>query len=450
MANIPDNNILYSPANLHLSTVYSHPWRTPIGQSILDKWLYWGLLLVTFSLPIEGITSEFIIGGRTLSFLIMVPIFMIGMLRIPQVYQCLSKAKGLQLVFAAFFISFTLYYYQPLMVHSEITLLLQLFAMTVLLLYPAQRQQMREWFIWSYWFGWAILVFATIYALVTHSQAIVQMNLRDVEGASRATDVFRYSSNYHVSVISVGIIISISTITKQKNFFILSAMFGILFMSSIALLISNSKGGTLSLFFVLGIWIPVEMLFINRKARRSPVRLIVMLLIGMIGIYLIMTYSSIGQQLWGSYTKRVTTLFYDNNYSSRDKLTEQGLKIAAAHPFGVGQANSMILLKDMNYGNPIDVHNYYVRMLIDSGWQGFLLFMIGLIIIVKQGYQYYRQTGESAFFWSLIYLLFTAALGQTFHFKQIWFFIAMNAIIPLELLNTTIVSTTSKRLSNFK
>jgi O-antigen ligase len=86
-----------------------------------------------------------------------------------------------------------------------------------------------------------------------------------------------------------------------------------------------------------------------------------------------------------------------------------------------------------------DVHNYYLRMLMDGGVLGFMLLLIGIFLIVRKGWRWYRESGEGAYFLPLVYLLVASFAGRALQYKIGWFFLAMNAVVP-HVLSTRAVA----------
>lgn len=380
------------------------------------------LLGVAFSLPLEGALLSFGV-TRTPTFYLSVLAFGLAILRLPQILAELRRSPGILLLFIAYAWSFWLYYMSPQTGGSEIQLLVQLFALAAMFIYLAEDRRQREQLIWAYWAGWAILV---LWSIVAYQMGDLRLSERG--DVIRAVMLAGYSANTHARQIAAGMVVSLVLATGTRNWALRCLLLATLVGSSLALLLAGSRGAIFSLFITLALWVLANVRFSGISMGRVFQFGLFALVLG-VGILYILTGTELGASLTRSFGARVDQML-DGNYSGRDVLLEEGLEAASANLIGVGQGNSTAVLAEMT-GVAKDPHDYYVRVLIEAGLPGFVLFAIGLFFIVRRGWIWSITAQQGEYFWPLIYFLIAALTGRDFHFKVAWFFLAMNALTPL-------------------
>lgn len=402
---------------------YRHVWDVPRGSSIIDATLERVLLLVAFSLPLEGLLQEFTgSAGRSLAFYLGALALGLALLRMPHVLQNTRKSRGFVFLVIAYLWSFALYYASPMLDNTTNWLLVQLMMLAGTFLYIADREDLRRKLIWAYWLGWVLLV---LWSLSSYSRGSYELYERGT--VIRVVEISGYSANTHARQIASGIMVTLALMLSTRRAAVRFAAIGILFAAGFALLITNSRGGIFSLLLAVGLFILAQPLYFG-ASRRFTV-LSVMSVILMIGFYYVFFETPDGQRFWNSYLVRVNEFLNAEEATSRERIYEATIDIFLENPFGVGQQNSLALLKE-KLGVAFDPHSYYLRILAEGGLPGVILFGTGLYMVVRNGWRWQVNSGEDVFFWPLIYFLIAAATGRDFHFKALWFFLAMNALTP--------------------
>lgn len=396
----------------------THIWRISQGVTKEDTVLNWILGLLVFTLPLEGVLATYVGGGiRSLPFYLSIAAVAVSFLRLNVVLNLMSKSTGFLQLIIAFTWSFLMYFYKPLVEHTEIATLVQLFVMSVMFMFVSVDNNWRKRLPWFYWAGWFIFV---VLSLDNYRKGNFQLEVHG--NITRALDLVGFRANIHAAQTGSGLIISFILLMndngwKKQLMIVISILVGLL-----ALLMSNSKGATLSLSFTMLVWFFVSAR--NGETKGFYVRISMLLIVIIAGTVVLFSQSNVGIQLFESFNNRFVLLFTENDFSSRDVLFFDGLNLFQDNIFGVGQGNSLALL------GGIDVHNYYLRVLIDAGIIGLLFFLTGLYLILRRGWIWYRSSGELVFFLPLIFMLVESLSLQGFHYKITWLFLAMNAIVP--------------------
>lgn len=399
-------------------TTYGHPWRVPRGHSLLDPLLNWGLVLLATLLCIEGVLPKYIPGTRSLPFYLMVVLSLIAFLRLPLLIHKVFSASGLVLIFATFALSIWLYFFTPVRPNREYFLLIQLMVMTVVFLYVASDIVWRQRLAWGFWFGWVLLIIVSFYEFSTGNATQLTVGIVRYEVAG-------FSPAFHSTYVGTGLAVAITlTIQSDSNRFTRLLLLLSVALGTIVLLMSNTRSGTLFAILttiLLGIVRFGES--INSGGEKSnPLLWYIMAIVAAV---LALSQTSLGEELLDAQLARFSTIS-EGDFSQRDVLFENGLQIALENPIGVGQGNSLYYMRSL-FGKFIDPHNYHLRILIESGFIGFILYILGLGAITINGWCWYKQPPVGVFFWGFVFLLMVTATAQAFHYKIMWFFIALNA-----------------------
>ena len=400
---------------------YSHPWRTPRGRSFIDTAFKFVLYAIALSLPAEGLID---LAGRTPTFFLSIVAAGIALFRLPGILKNVGKSKGMLLVMFAFFFAIALYFYNPIREHNEIVPMIQRIILTCLFLYFADLGSFRQRTIELYWYGWLLLV----------TYSVIQVLAGNVRSITLLEDVTRiyvpgYSLGEHSAQVVTGLVLSFPMLfrpqTPPKRALLLVG----LALGSLSMFISANRSGFLGLLAALALWLVLRG-FVRRSLSQTLVSRAVTLVLMIIGVYVAFTQTSFGPEMLDTMFIRLNQTFVEGRTSRRDELFIIGLDLATRNPIGIGYGNSMGMVAQYQ-GVEMDIHNQYLRMLIDGGIVGFLIFGTGVGLIVKNGWDWYRASGDDYFF-PMIFLLLFAATVAGFHYKITWFFLGMNAITPLQ------------------
>jgi len=403
-----------------------HVWRIPRGSSILDRLLTVILAFTAFSLPVEGVLPSYF-GIRSLPFYLMAVATVLALLRLPHILSNLRRAPGLKLIIIAFIWSGVLYIFNPLRSHTEVPLMLQLMVLATLMLHVADDEQKRHKLLWSYWVGWFILVILSLLEYLNGNYVIWSRG--DV---IRVREILGFQANEHVHHIGVGLLVSLSLAARVRKlipFFIIAISMG-----SLVFVFGNSKSGSLALGIALVVWL---LAVISTKKDRTAATWLAIVPLVLVASYIAFTQTELGKQLFPNFMARMRSTFEQGDLSSRDELLSEGIKLATNNLLGVGQGNSLALMAQTSLRMQIDVHNYYLRLLIEGGILGILLVLMGILRILKQGWQWYIVSGEISYLIALFYILIVAAAVPGFHYKITWFFLSMNSLTPLSTSTST-------------
>jgi O-antigen ligase len=147
-------------------------------------------------------------------------------------------------------------------------------------------------------------------------------------------------------------------------------------------------------------------------------------------VFLTISQTELGSNLFESNLTRIESI-QEGNVGARDRLWMGSIQVAMKNPLGVGSNNSLIFLsEEIGFGGLIDAHNYYLRILMEGGFIGFIAFIWGIKFIIQEGWRWMQKSGDATFFFPFIFILFVALSGVNFHLKIAWFFLAMNAVTP--------------------
>ena len=400
-----------------------HPWRVPFGQSAIDVALGWTLVLIALLLPLEGLLEQLgFQGSRTPPFYLSVVAAGMAALRLPYLQANILRNRGLLLITLTFGWSHLLFIFNP-QIDMRITLIPQMIILAAMFMLFANDEQWRKRFLWAYFVGWSILVFDSIRAYATGQVLIV-----DIQGAERVKDIVGWTAAQHSAQVGVGLVVGLGLIYTNVDWGRRGAIIAFMIAGSFALLITNTKAATVALFITLALWLMAQ----ARTRATDPQRFLIRgfgALAVLVLAYSALINSEIGRRLTEEHAKRFNALVSEGDYSRRDDLTEAGLKLALQNPLGIGQNNSVSAMSQL-MGRAIDVHNYYLRILIDAGFVGGILFLWGLKYSLEQGWGWYRFNPAYDAFFPLVFLLIIAASAQGFHYKVTWFFLALNACTP--------------------
>ncbi len=402
---------------------YRHMWHVPRGYSIIDVALNRVLLLLAFSLPLEGILQDFTGStGRSLAFYLAVVAVGLAFLRIPQVLYNVGNAHGYILLVGVYAWTLILYYFFPLIDNNTNKLLIQLIILGGIFLYVSDRRDLRNRLLWAYWLGWMLLV---LWSLSSYAHGDYQ--LWEHGSVIRVAQISGYTANQHARQIAAGMLVTFTLLLTQRRILIRFVGVVIFVVAAFVLLITNSRGGISSLLLTLGLFFMAQPLYARSSRRFATLGVLIVLLV--FGLQYVFFETSDGRRFWNSYVLRVNQLLYAENDSSRERIAQATIDVFWEKPLGVGQQNSQAYLRE-RLGSAYDPHNYYLRILAEAGLPGTIMFAAGLYMVVRNGWRWLIYSGEDQFFWPLLYFLIAAATGRDFHFKVFWFFLAMNAYTP--------------------
>lgn len=419
----------------HAGRAYSgetHMWRIPRGISVIDTVLVFLLSIITFSLPLEGITTYYLPGRvRSFTFYLMVLAAGLAFLRLPYLMGQFFKNLGLPLISVVYFYITVLYLLNPIVKDAPTQLLVQLLILAGIFTYIADDKQIRNQLMWSYYIGWCILVLLSIYEFQTGN-----VGLKVSGDVVRVKNLIGYSANQHARQVGVGIILSLALITEDKiNSILKLTIAGFMAVGSLALLLGGSRS---TLLITIAVSIAIlfyqllkPFLYHQEPVHRNKVIQTFLIAVALLGVYFTFTETSLGNTLLRSNISRLEEI-QEGKVGKRDVLWTSSLKAAWDYPLGVGSNNSLHYVAQESKLNKelIDSHNYYLRILVEAGFMGFAMFMLGIWLIARRGWLWTIQSGESVFFFCLLFMLLVSLSGINFHLKITWFFLAINAVTP--------------------
>lgn len=419
----------------HAKRAYSgetHMWRIPRGLSVIDTVLVFLLSIITFSLPLEGITTYYLPGRvRSFTFYLMVLAAGLAFLRLPYFMSQFFKNLGLPLISIVYFYMTLLYLLNPIVKNAPTQLLVQLLILAGIFTYIADDKQIRSQLMWSYYIGWCILVLLSIYEFQTGN---VDLKVRG--DVVRVENLIGYSANQHARQVGVGIILSLALITEDKiNNILKLAIAGFMAVGSLALLLGGSRS---TLFVTIGVSIAIlfyqllKPFFYHQKpVHKNKTIQTFLIAVALLGVYFALTETSLGNTLLRSNISRLEEI-QEGKVGKRDVLWTSSLKAAWDYPLGVGSNNSLHYVAQESKLDTelIDSHNYYLRILVEGGIFGFVLFMVALGLILRSGWKWTLMSGNSVYIFCFIFMLLVSISGINFHLKITWFFLAMNAVTP--------------------
>lgn len=408
-----------------------HMWRIPRGASILDNILLGLLSVIAFSLPIEGITTYYLPAGvRSFTYYLMILAAGIAFLRLPYFLGQFFSNFGFPLIAIVYFYITVLFIFNPIVDSAPTVLLIQLLVLAGIFTYVADDSRIRNQLMWAYYLGWCLLVLLSVYEFQTGN---VDLNVRG--DVVRIENLIGYSANQHARQIGVGIILSLALITENRVSSVAKfAIAGFIGIGSIALLLGGSRS-TLFITIAVSIMIMFYKTFIPTLRHQEPVHRdkvvqTLLIAIALLAIYFALTETSVGNTLLQSNFGRLQEI-QEGKIGKRDVLWASALEVAWEHPLGVGSNNSLYFIgQKVGFASLIDTHNYYLRMLVEGGFAGFAIFMVGIWLIFWKGWIWAIQSGESVFLFCLLFMLLVSLSGINFHLKITWFFLAMNAVTP--------------------
>ena len=393
------------------------------NSSPLSGAFVWTLGALAFTIPLEGIIASYAGSTtRTIPFYIAALAALLALPYLPVLARRLSKSGGFPLLILAFCWSSLLYYLKPLWQNQEVIMLAQLVAMGVMFLYVGPDPVWRRRLLWVLWAGWCVLCVLSLLDYTTGRLATWQYG----GGLVRARELVGLSTNQHAYVVGAGLIMSFSMLQEGTKLRARLGLIGGIAVGCLAFMMGVSKGASLALIPPVILWllfVPARPLHLAGRGRAGRLGLAIA---AVVCVMAVTTQLELGRRLFGYTAARFQTMTSHSQgaLSQRDVLVAEGLRLAGQDLVGVGQGNSVGL---MGGG---DVHNYYLRMLIDGGVLGFMLLLIGIFLIVRRGWRWYRESGEGAYFLPLVYLVVASFAGRALQYKIGWFFLAMNAAVP--------------------
>lgn len=409
--------------------IYSHPWRVPVGYSALDSVLGWVLVFLAFTLPLEGIFARLgFQGSRTPPFYITSLAIAIAGLRLPFILRGFKQNTGLVFITLAFAWSHLLYYFDPKVPLNSL-LIPQLIIMATIFTLMAGFSTWRSRFLWAFYVGWLLLVLLSIQDYM-NGNVSVEMSLN--KEFIRVKNIVGWTAAQHATMMGAGLIVGIGLFYQTTRLFLRGILLVTIAVGSFGILISNTRAPTIAVLLTAVLWSRIQLRHSGKQFDRRIGSVLNMIVIGIV-IYIGLSTTALGEQLFSQHLARFEETLTEQDFSHRDELTRIGLEIALENPIGIGQNNSIFAISVVTGIWGLDVHNYYIRMMIDSGLPGFALFCAGLWLALKNGWIWYRLYPKADYLFPFIYLLIVAASAQGFHYKITWFFLAMNLVTPLVL-----------------
>ncbi len=163
---------------------------------------------------------------------------------------------------------------------------------------------------------------------------------------------------------------------KKYGFWIFSLLISILYSSRVAIILN---------MFSLGLYLVSFMK--NKKIKdidRIKTKHTVILLVGFIVIMGIMYSRGYFNQVIG----RFLNIGKDSGSSARIQLWINALKVFKTHPFGIGVGNAItyansLMEEKINLNN---IHCVYLQTLVETGFVGFIIFLLSVYQIVKKSF----------------------------------------------------------------
>lgn len=386
----------------------------------------WVLAVIVFSLPLETLLPHYF-GIRSHVYYLTILALALSALYLKQLVQNFSRSKGLLLLFLSFFWTILIYFLSPFHYNSEYVLLVQQILFCFLLLYIANSPVWRIRLIWLYWAGWVLLCIISLqYYLAGNVDTVDYSKL----GIERIIGVLSFSAAQHGAQIATGFMVALILFFNQKKSFTKALLFGSLLLGSIVVIMTASRTAVISLLLTIITYFLVEVEQKRNKFIQANLVPIITLLLGM---FFVFSQTDTGSSLMNPFIKRINLTVQTGDTTGRSNLAWAAWELAKENPIlGIGQGNSVLAMGRYSIGHSmgVDVHNYYLRMLVEGGWVGLTLFLTGLFLIVRQGWRWYQFSGESFYFYPLLLLLIIAFGGRPFHYKILWFFFAFNALTP--------------------
>ncbi len=279
-----------------------------------------------------------------------------------------------------------------------------------------------SWLIFQYhnkqkhsWIGWSLILFLTLVALwqifdMSYSKNLTQYFV--------AYDIYSYSSYINsltrnrtiygviaaiILLVCLKLLFSSKISTTAKLFFITLAILS---------LYTGIMGASRNFIFTLGIGL-LAMSFKN--VLKFPKTTISLLLISIIGIHLLVINN---HRVVAQYSRTLPYLAkLSNNQnlsiqdfipkityratSGRSKLWQEGVLILKQNPWmGIGAGSYRLSTK---YKGQLNLHNYYLQVLVDSGIIGFISLILLLALLLKRAYNAGNLTILIAILSSLIF-----------------------------------------------
>jgi len=392
------------------------------------------LSIIAFSLPIETLLPYYFeIRSHVFYLSIFALLLIIYYWKYTITY--LSRVRGLIIVVISFLLNISIYLINPIYKNDEYLLIFQLILLSIFFISISDKPNWRKKIIEYFWIGWTILVFLSIYFYVdgdTVSRFYNQI------GSERIISILGFSAIQHGTQISTGLLVTLilafNEHSKKKRYlYIFSGIIG-----SLALFLTSSRSSIFSFIITILFFILLE---VGTKKSKFIKKNLFSITFTLFGVFIIFTQTEIGNNLLNSFTSRFDLFITVGDIGGRDIIYNAALDYLYRNPnilfLGVGQGNSQyVIARYLNsYESVIDLHNYYLRMLFEGGLISFMFFMIGLILILKRGWDWYKFSGESYYFFPLILLLIIAFTGRPFHYKIMWFFLAFSSMTPMVCKN---------------
>lgn len=387
----------------------------------------WILASIVFSLPLETLLPHYF-NTRSHVYYLSIIALLFSLLHINQLILNFNRSKGLLLIILSFSWTILVYYLNPSSYdNGEIVLIVQLILFCLMLLFVADKQIWRTRLIWMYWLGWVILCVLSIQFYLAGNVYIYSYRELDIE---RVIGVLGFSAAQYGSQLAAGFMVAFILFLRQEKSFKKVLLFGSVMLGAVATLLTASRTSVISLLLAIGMYFIVEVGRQRNKFIRENVATIFALLLS---LFVIFTQTKLGSSLMDPFVIRLNQTIQTGDTTGRTELAFAAWELTKENPiFGIGKGNAGFAMSRYSPSHPlgVDVHNFYLKMLVEGGGVGLFLFAVGLYLVVRQGWRWYQFSGESIYFYPLLVLLIIAIGGRPFHYKILWFFLACNTLTP--------------------
>jgi len=399
-------------------------WSSPQTYSDRQKpKLYLFILsVIAFSIPLETLLPHYF-GMRSHIFYLSALGMALAVLVIPTLLRKFFSASGLLLITVAFVWTITIYFVYPVRTNNEYELVVQLILSGVMFIYVADDVSYRDRFIKLYWGGWFILCVLSLQQYLSGQAEVATLRVLDIE---RVMGILSFSPAQHGAQVAAGLCVAIILTMRQPRGWGKAFMFGSVLLGSTVVLMTSSRTAVVSLVLTMLLYVFVEFGQNKSEFIRSNMTLLVVMVFGSL---LVLTQTS----FLDSFLVRITRTFTEGDTTGRTELAQAALELYKQNPIlGIGQGNSIAAIGPYLLYHPegVDLHNYYLKMLVEGGIISFPALMLGLLLVIRRGWKWYRCSGEAVYFFPLILLLIISLGGRTFHYKVLWFFLVFTALTP--------------------
>jgi hypothetical protein len=404
------------------------PTRSVVGMATPRGLLFWVLTAIAFTLPLEGVSTGYLGEGvRTIPFYLAALALPLALLRWSVLVKGMANSRGFLPIVLAFAWAALLYYLHPLREHKEVQLVAQLIALGAMFTMVAQDTRARRILIWAYWMGSVIL---SVMSLVDYTRG--RYTVWSHGGVVRAEDLVGLKTNTHAFEVGAGLVVAFVLLGRVTTGRTRLALALSIVVGAVAFMTDASKGASVAFVLSMLLWALLCFPSGGRTGAHPLFKRVVYLAVFVGCLSFAASRFDLVKRLVGYSAGRFHDMLYEHKYSERDVLFREGLKLVEGHLVGAGQGNSMALLDGE------DVHNYYLRMLIDGGVLGFCLFSVGLFLVLRTGWKWSRSSGEFEVLLALVFLLIGSVTLAAFHYKIMWFFLALNCRTPAPLPSSSL------------